>query len=128
MVALFRHNLPGVDVVEADMRGLVLGRRFDAILAFDSFFHLSPDDQRAMFPVFADHAAPQGILVFTSGPDASVRIGTVEGHPVYHASLSPDDYRSLLRASGFEVIAFTPDDPDCAGHSVWMARFTGTTA
>ncbi|WP_172293976.1 trans-aconitate 2-methyltransferase [Pseudoruegeria sp. HB172150] len=126
MVALFRQNLPQARAVHADMRHLDLGEEFDAILAWDSFFHLSPDDQRAMFPVFAAHAAPRAVLMFTSGPAAGEPIGKVEGEPVYHASLNPDDYRALLAASGFEVIAFQPRDPDCAGHTIWLARRAST--
>ncbi|MDF0598173.1 class I SAM-dependent methyltransferase [Psychromarinibacter halotolerans] len=122
MVALFRQNLPGADCIRSDMRGLNLGRRFDALLAWDSFFHLSPGDQREMFPTFAAHAAPRAVLMFTSGPDAGEPIGRVEGEPVYHASLSPDEYRACLDAAGFDVVDFKPEDPACAGHSVWLAR------
>lgn len=46
MVALFRRTLPEHEVILSDMRTLALGRRFDGILAWDSFFHLSPADQR----------------------------------------------------------------------------------
>lgn len=124
MVALFRAGVPGAEAVHADMRGLALGRRFDAILAWDSVFHLSADDQRAMFPVFAAHAAPRAALMFTSGPEAGEAIGSVEGESVYHASLAPAEYRALLAEAGFQVIDFVPEDPACNGHSVWLARFT----
>jgi SAM-dependent methyltransferase len=36
----------------ADMRSLALGATFDGLLAWDSFFHLSHENQRRMFPVF----------------------------------------------------------------------------
>ncbi len=122
MIALFRQNLPQARAVRADMRGLELEERFDAILAWNSLFHLSPADQRGMFPVFAAHAAPRAVLMFTSGPEAGEPVGKVEGESVYHASLSPDDYRALLAENGFDVLDFRPEDPDCAGHSVWLAR------
>ncbi|SMX42778.1 class I SAM-dependent methyltransferase [Actibacterium lipolyticum] len=124
MLALFQTNLPEAEAIEADMRGLSLGREFDIILAWNSFFHLSADDQRAMFPVFAAHAAPKAVLMFTSGHDAGEAIGEVEGESVYHASLSPKEYRALLKENGFSVIAFTPEDPECRGHTVWLARYT----
>ena len=57
MVDLFAQTLPNATAVHADMRTLELGTTFDAILAWDSFFHLSPLDQRAMFAVFQAHAA-----------------------------------------------------------------------
>jgi hypothetical protein len=62
--------------------------------------------------------------MFTSGPSASEAIGKVGERPVFHASLAPEDYRALLRQAGFEVLDFVAEDPDCAGHSVWLARFT----
>ncbi len=108
------------------MRDLDLGERFDVILAWNSFFHLAPADQRAMFSVFAAHAAPRAILMFTAGAKAGEPVGQVEGAPVYHASLDPSEYRALLTAHGFTEIAFVPDDPDCRGHSVWMARLKAT--
>jgi len=122
MVAAFRAALPGVEVIEADMRGLDLGRRFDAILAFNSFFHLSPVDQRAMFPVFARHAAPGARLLLTTGPDAGEAIGRVGSSPVYHASLAPAAYRTLFDKHGFRVCWFRPEAPEFQGHSVWLAQ------
>lgn len=128
MLALFRATLPDAEAVEADMRGLSLGRKFDAILAWNSFFHLSAEDQRAMFPVFAAHAAPHAVLMFTSGQMEGEAMGEVEGEPVYHASLSPEEYRTLLADNGFSVISFVPEDPACRGHSVWLARYGSATA
>jgi SAM-dependent methyltransferase len=122
MIAEFKARVPGAEAIRADMRGLDLGRRFDVILAFNSFFHLSPTDQRAMFPVFAAHAAPGATLLFTSGPDAGEAWGQVGGSAVYHASLAPTEYRALLVETGFEPVWFRPDDAELAGHSVWLAR------
>ena len=122
MVALFAQTLPDQDVIHADMRALDLGREFDAILAWNSFFHLSPDDQRAMFAVFAAHAAPHAALMFTAGPRAGEPVGEVAGHPVYHASLDPQEYQDLLTHYGFDLLRFEPEDASCRGHTIWMAR------
>ena len=125
MVELFRRNVPEAQAIVADMRGLELGEDFDAILAWDSFFHLSPDDQRAMIPVFAAHAAPRGILMFTAGPRAGEPVGDFAGHTLYHASLDPGDYRAALSAAGFTLIDVTFEDPEAQGHTVFLARLTG---
>lgn len=122
MIAEFRRRVPEAEAVQADMRGLALGRRFDAILAFNSFFHLAPQDQRAMFPVFAAHAVPGATLLFTSGPAAGEAWGRVGESAVYHASLDPAEYRELLAAHGFAEVWFRPEDAVLQGHSVWLAR------
>src|SRR4051812_37672307 len=57
MISLCRQRLPEHDWIVADMRTLSLRRRFDGILAWDSYFHLDHDDQRRMFDVFASHAS-----------------------------------------------------------------------
>ncbi|WP_420398226.1 class I SAM-dependent methyltransferase [Nioella sp.] len=128
MLDHFRGNLPGARAVLADMRGLSLGHRFDVIVAWDSFFHLSREDQRAMLPVFATHAAPGARLLLTTGPEDSEAMGQVGPEPVIHVSLSPDVYRALLAAHGFEVLWFRPEDAEFHGHSVWLAQRSGGIA
>lgn len=122
MIDLARAALPGQIWQVADMRGLDLGRRFAGILAWDSFFHLDAPAQRAMFAVFAGHALPGAGLMFTSGPAAGTAIGELFGEPLFHASLAPDEYRTLLERHGFTVVAQRTEDPTCGGHTVWLAR------
>ena len=123
MTELYTQNVPRAEVIQADMRGLALDRQFDAILAWNSFFHLAVEDQRKMFATFAAHAAPRAALMFTSGHIAGEAIGQVADAPIYHASLDPDTYRDLLNDAGFSVLRFTPEDPDCGQHTVWLAQF-----
>lgn len=125
MILQLRRRVPQVHAVHADMRGLKLGERFDILLAFNSFFHLNESDQRSMFPVFAAHACPSARLLFTTGPAHGTAMGTVGSSPVYHMSLAPDAYRSLLEDHGFSEIWFRPEDAALNGHSVWLAEFTG---
>lgn len=122
LIALCRERFPSAEWCVADMRTLAPSRRFDGLIAWYSFFHLSADDQRAMFPVFAAHAGPGGLLMFTSGPAEGVAVGEWEGEPLYHASLSAEEYRELLGANDFEVVNFTAGEPVAPGPSVWLAR------
>lgn len=122
MLEMCRARFPGMTWLRADMRGLALGRRFDAVIAWDSFFHLSKDEQRAMFPVFAAHLNHEGLLLFTSGPADGETAGVMEGREFSYSSLAPEEYRRLLAAAGFDVLLHRPEDPACGGHTVWLAR------
>ena len=103
MISMFRANLPTQRAFVTDMRVLALGLRFSGVIAWDSFFHLTPDAQRAMFPIFAMHCEPAAALLFTSGPQHGEVVGVLEGDALYHASLSLEEYRLLLRRNGFQA-------------------------
>ena len=102
-------------------RGIPSGP-FDGVLAWHSFFHLAHDPQRAMFPIFAAHAAPGAALMFTSGWEEGESIGEWRGEPLYHASLDTAEYRALLEANGFEILHHVVQDPDCGHATIWLAR------
>ncbi len=122
MIARCRDGFPAQQWHIDDMRKLDLQATFDGILAWDSFFHLCGTDQQSMFPIFRKHAAPGCSLMFTSGPDESEAIGQLYGETLYHASLAPDHCRALLNANGFVVRGHRAEDPNCGGHTVWLAR------
>jgi SAM-dependent methyltransferase len=121
MIGRCRARFPGSEWLVADMRAMELGRRFEGVIAWDSFFHLGMDDQRAMFRRFAAHAARGAPLLFTSGPAEGEAIGSYRGQPLHHASLDPAEYERLLGDAGFGVRAYVADDPGCGGHTVWLA-------
>lgn len=122
LIDLCRSRFPEHDWRVADMRGLDLGRTFDGVIAWHSAFHLRPPDQRGMFAVYARHLAPGGVLMFTSGTEAGETVGEWRGEPLYHASLSVEDYRAALASAGFEVLANGIGDPQTGGATVWLAR------
>lgn len=126
MVDIARNNLPDAQVVHADMRNLDLGQRFDGLIAWNSSFHLTPDDQRRLFPIFARHATPNAPLMFTSGTGHGTAMGVFEGEPLYHASLAPEEYRTLLAENGFSLIDHIVEDRDCGNLTIWLAQYRDT--
>lgn len=122
MIALCRKRLPDQEWIVGDMRQLALGRRFDGILAWDSYFHLNHADQRRMFAIFADHASAGAILMFNSGPQHGEGVGEYKGDPLYHASLSAAEYEALLAHHGFRVLAHIANDAEAGGRTAWLCR------
>ena len=122
MIDIAKRHFPGATWRVSDMRSLELNETFDGLLAWNSFFHLAPEQQRQMFPIFVRHAAEGAALMFTSGPSAGEAIGTFEGEPLYHASLAPPEYRQLLDSNGFDVVDHVVEDPDCGRLTIWIGR------
>jgi predicted TPR repeat methyltransferase len=123
MIELCRERFPGSEWLLADMRTLELKRRFDGVLAWDSFFHLGMDAQREMFARFACHARRGAPLMFTSGSAEGESLGCYRGETLYHASLNSSEYERLLTTAGFVVKANTVEDVQCGGHTVWLAIY-----
>jgi len=122
LIELCQRSFPSQDWRIADMRALSIEGHFNGVLAWDSFFHLCPQDQRKMFPIFRKHAASRAALMFTSGPSHGIAMGSLRGEPLYHASLDPDEYRALLDAVGFDVVSHVSEDPTCGGRTIWLAQ------
>lgn len=122
LIGLCRSRFPDETWIAGDMREVSLARRFGGVVAWNSFFHLTPYDQRAMFKIFRDHAEPGAALMFTSGPGAGEAIGAYQGEPLYHASLDTAEYETLLAAHGFSVVQHVVEDQECGGLTVWLAR------
>ncbi len=128
MLALARQYEPDGDWRHADMRTLDLPDRFDGIIAWNSFFHLTPAEQRATLPRLATHLKPRGVLMLTVGPQAGEVGGQVGDDAVYHASLSPAEYTATLDTLGLATIRFVRDDPDCDRHTILLAQARATGA
>lgn len=122
MLSIARKRWPDGDWRQGDMRSFDLGETFDGLIAWDSFFHLTPDEQRACLPRMARHLAPGGSMLVTVGARAGEVTGQVGGKAVYHASLSPAEYAAILEATGLRLTGFLAEDPETEEHSVLMAR------
>ena len=124
MISLCRERFPKNSWTVADMRTLNLGQKFAGLLAWNSFFHLTRDAQRQMFPIFRKHAKPGAALMFTSGPYDGEELGALRDETLFHASLDPSEYRTLLSANKFRVVDYVPEDPACRMHTIWLAQKT----
>ena len=124
LISRCRSRFPKAEWIVTDMRTLSIHRRFEGLIAWDSFFHLSHEDQRAMFAVFREHAASGAPLLFTTGTGHGEATGSFQGESLYHASLSRGEYEALLALYGFRVLAHVVEDPRCGRHTVWLTQYT----
>jgi SAM-dependent methyltransferase len=122
LIDICKQRFPAQNWIVADMRGLCLKEKFNGIAAWDSLFHLSPEHQRLMFPIFRKHSASNAILLFTSGPVGGEIIGEYRGEPLYHGSLDGVEYRELLEHNGFAVVSNVVEDITCRRHTIWLAQ------
>lgn len=126
MIDIAAARLPQARWLVQDMRALQLDQTFDGVCSWDGFFHLSVAEQRLLLPRLESLVAPGGAVILTVGPAHGEVLGTVAGESVYHASLSPEEYRQRLLGAGFDQIEFVAEDASCGGRSVLLAsRLSG---
>ncbi len=122
MLEIARSRWPNGDWRLGDMRELDLPERFDGIVAWNSFNHLTQEEQTACIARIAQHLKPGGTFLTTVGPRAGTVTGSVAGAEVHQASLSPSGYAICLEENGMRLTGFLVEDPDTMRHSVLMAR------
>jgi len=123
MLQLAERNFPSEEFILADMRTLLLAKKYDAIIAWHSFFHLPAAEQPDMFTIFENHLNPKGILIFTSGSTGGEAWGINGGENLFHASLDAEEYKTLLEKHHFKILEHVIDDPECGNATVWMAQY-----
>ncbi|WP_109312355.1 class I SAM-dependent methyltransferase [Ruegeria sp. AU67] len=122
MLKIAKERWPDGDWRMADMRDFELDQQFDGIIAWNSFFHLTADEQKGCITRMARHLHNGGMLMLTVGPRAGEVSGTVGSELVYHASLSPAGYATCLEENGLQLTGFLAEDPETQSHTVLMAR------
>ncbi|EOY5376295.1 methyltransferase domain-containing protein [Cronobacter dublinensis] len=121
MIAKCREKFPHATWIVADMRKLDLGKTFDGILAWDSFFHLCHRDQRDMFALFSANAKAGTALMFNAGPEEGEAFGQLQEEVLAHSSLSPLEYASIMERYGFQIVRHIVEDKECNSRTIWLA-------
>lgn len=124
LIELAQSNLPDGQWIVDDMTSFVIEGAFSGIVMWHSLFHISPNEQRAVFPLLAAHCERGTTLMFTSGTVEGTSTGEFAGEPLIHYSLDRSEYEQLLHTHGFEVIEFRERDPACGNANIWMAEQT----
>jgi cyclopropane fatty-acyl-phospholipid synthase-like methyltransferase len=122
MIALAQQCRPDGDWRLEDMRNLDVKGPYDGIIGWNSFFHLTRAEQRALLPRLAAMLTFGGKLMLTVGPRDGEEIGQVGDEAIYHASLAPEEYKSTLAAERVDIREFVVEDPDCDFQTVLLAQ------
>ena len=108
MLALARGQLPTHRWIHALMEEVEFDETFDAVVCWDSLFHLPRGLYQPIICKIHRWLAPGGRLIVSSGgivdetPDGFT--DTMFGHEFYYDSLAPEEMVSLMRQTGFRIL------------------------
>ncbi len=121
-------QVPEADLREGDVCDLELADdSYDAIVAWDSVFHVPRAKHGALFERFARWLRPGGRLLVTGGGSAGEFTDVMLGETFFYSGHEPPEVVTLLAAAGFAVLDPVVDEPSKRGHVVFSARL-GPTA
>lgn len=121
MLDLCWARYPSGTWVLADMCDWQPEEPLNGLISWDGFFHLKKKEQRTFLHRLPDLLISGGVVLLTVGHLEGEVTGTVEGELVYHASLSPEDYQTILAEAGFKDIILELESEAVDGRSVLMA-------
>ena len=120
MLSLARQRFPDMEWLYGDMRDIKLTRPYDAVIAYDSFFHLPNTDQVKMLKRFSHWLKKKGKLLISTGAQESEVINAdMHGYPFSYFSMSPENYINCLETNHFKILLNQEDQPH---HRIWIAQ------
>lgn len=97
-------NLQNADFEQCDFLSYQNAEQFDAIIAFDSLWHIPVDRQPEIYKKAATILKSGGHFLFTHGNRTDTCEGEMFGEKFYYAALDEGRLTELLRKNAFEIV------------------------
>ncbi len=105
-------HLPNASFIVRDFMEWHTESLYDAVIAFDSLWHISHNKQRMIYPKIASCIKPNGLLLFTHGKTDSSVTGDMYGQTFYYTALDGCAVKQLLKENGFQILSWLEDYED----------------
>jgi SAM-dependent methyltransferase len=93
--------------------------QYDAIIAWDSIFHVPYSAQRRVVAKLCDALASGGVVLFTAGGIDGEVTGQMRGQDFYYGSLAEEEYVRVMKGRGCKCVLMQRDQyPE--GHVVFV--------
>ena len=109
MVELARKHHPGSRFIHGDICEWQPQEKYNAIIAWDSIFHVPYHAQCQVLEKLCGALAKGGAIVFTVGGVDGQITGEMRGQSFYYSSLAEEDYLKILTSMGCKCVLFERD-------------------
>ncbi len=114
-------NLPNIKYLEVDFMEYQTSETFDAIIAFDSLWHIPYDQQHSIYTILANLLNDDGYLLFTHGIEDGEITGKMFEETFYYSALNQDEVTCLLEENHFKIIeSYTHYEEETTGTRDWL--------
>ncbi|MFC1655505.1 class I SAM-dependent methyltransferase [Patescibacteria group bacterium] len=100
-----KKNVPDATFIEGDFSKTDFGgKRFHAIIAFYSIFHIPREEHQALFDKMHNLLENNGVILVTLGTSSEVSIEKdFVGAPMAWSNYEPEKYKAMIAQAGFEI-------------------------
>lgn len=84
-------------------------REYDAIIAWDSIFHVPYTAQGRVVEKLCDALAEGGVILFTAGGVDGEVTGPMHGQDFYYSSLAEEEYLRIMKGRGCKCVLMQRD-------------------
>jgi len=99
-------NLENTIFINTDFLEYKNDDKFDAIIAFDSIWHIDLDDQLSIYKKCASLLVDDGYLLFTHGIRHETILGKMFSHSFSYSALAKDELKKALMDNNFTIISW----------------------
>ena len=122
MLEIAGQVVPEAKLIQSDIVNVNIDERFNAVIAWDSIFHIDRTHHEAIFRKVFELLEPQGRLLLSAGGTGEVGFTSeMHGHTFYYSGYDPAETLDLLRGVGFRIAFWEVDDLSSKGHIVVVA-------
>ena len=102
-------NLKNADFLMEDILTFTPTEKYDAIIAFDSIWHVPQEHQKDIYKIVGDLINGGGYFLFTHGKAVGSVSGQMFGEEFHYSALDAGRVRELLNENGFKIILWEED-------------------
>jgi 2-polyprenyl-3-methyl-5-hydroxy-6-metoxy-1,4-benzoquinol methylase len=118
MISLAKQNVKGAEFFNNDITNWTAPTQYDGIIAWDSIFHLTVENQVNVLKKIIQMLKPGGVGLLTCGVKEGEINSSMFGQPFYYSSPSFKRYIELIKELNCNICFSEIDDPTNGGHTV----------
>ncbi len=104
-----KRHLSNAIFIEKDFLYFTSTEKFDAIIAFDSIWHIEESQQEKIYKMVSSLLNPNGYFLFTHGKNAGTIVGNMFSHEFIYSALGSKKVKSILNENSMDIIFYQED-------------------
>lgn len=97
-------NLSNATFYKKDLLNFETNEQYDAIIAFDSLWHIDYNFQKNIYQKLANLLKKDGLLLFTHGKENGEIVSTMFDKKFYHTAIDLEELKNILHQNNFEIL------------------------